>query len=112
MASRLLRVLACVICVLPGTANAFAAGASCDRVCLKNVLDQYLNAVIKHDPSTAPLFVGFRQTENAIVVGPGTGAWKTITGLGKVQRRYLDPVSGQAGISGSWRRAAIKRSRR
>ena len=83
-----------------GTANTFAAGASCDRACLKTVLDQYLDAVVKHDPSAAPLFVGFRQTENAIVVRPGTGAWKTITGLGKVQRRYLDPVSGQAGYFG------------
>ncbi len=100
MASRLLSVLACMICVLSGIPNTFAAAASCDRGCLKNVLDQYLDAVIKHDPSTAPLFVGFRQTENAIVVRPGTGAWKTITGLGKVQRRYLDPVSGQAGYFG------------
>jgi len=100
MASRLLRVLACVISVLPGTASAFAAGASCDRACLKNLLDQYLGAVIKHDPAAAPLFVGFRQTENAIVVRPGTGAWKTITGLGMVQRRYMDPVSGQAGFFG------------
>jgi len=100
MASRLLRALVCVIGVLPGTANAFAAGASCDRPCLKNVLDLYLAAVIKHDPAAAPLFVGFRQTENAIVVRPGTGAWKTITGLGTVQRRYMDPVSGQAGYFG------------
>ena len=26
--------------------------------------------------------------------------WKTMTGLGKLQRRYLDPVSGQAGYFG------------
>ena len=26
--------------------------------------------------------------------------WKTVTGLGKLQRRYLDPVSGQAGYFG------------
>jgi hypothetical protein len=98
MALRLLRVLACVM-VLPA-ASASAAGASCDRACLKNLLDQYLGAVIKHDPAAAPLFVGFRQTENAIVVRPGTGVWKTITGLGMVQRRYMDPVSGQAGFFG------------
>ena len=44
--------------------------------------------------------VGFRQTENAINVAPGGGVWKTVTGLGKMQRRYLDPVSGQAGYYG------------
>jgi len=47
--------------------------------------------------------VGFRQTENAIVVRTGTGVWKTATALGKIQRRYLDPVSGQAGfVAVSW----------
>lgn len=78
--------------------SAFAA--DCDRACLKSMLDQYLNAVIKHDPSAAPLFVGFRQTENAVVVRPGTGTWKSVTGLGKIQRRYLDAVSGQAAYFG------------
>jgi len=78
----------------------FAAANDCDRACLKTTLDQYLAAVIKHDPSAAPLFVAFRQTENAVVGKFGTGVWKSVTGLGKVQRRYLDPVSGQAAYFG------------
>src|SRR5882724_12500095 len=89
-------------CFVLGMAAAplFAAANDCDRTCLKTTLDQYLAAVIKHDPAAAPLFVGFRQTENAVVVRPGTGVWKSVTGLGKLQRRYLDPVSGQAGYFG------------
>ena len=43
---------------------------------------------------------GHDQTEIAINVAPGSGVWKTVTGLGKMQRRYLDPVSGQAGYYG------------
>jgi hypothetical protein len=78
-----------------------AAPNDCDRACLRNALDQYLNAVVKHDPAAAPLFVAFRQTENAVVVRPGTGVWKTVTVLGKVQRRFTDPVSGQAGYFGT-----------
>ena len=78
----------------------FAAANDCDRTCLKASLDQYLVAVIKHDPAAAPLFVGFRQTENSVVVRPGAGVWKTVTALGKLQRRYLDPVSGQAAYFG------------
>lgn len=78
----------------------FAAANDCDRACLKTTLDQYLTAVTKHDPSAAPLFVGFRQTENAVVVRLGTGVWKSVTGLGKMQRRYLDAVSGQAAYFG------------
>ena len=95
-ASRLLKLLLCGAVSLP----VFAAANDCDRACLKTSLDQYLAAVIKHDPAAAPLFVGFRQTENSVVVRPGTGVWKTVTALGKVQRRYLDPVSGQAGYFG------------
>jgi hypothetical protein len=90
-----------VAVVLMGGANLFAAANDCDRACLKTTLDQYLGAVIKHDSSAAPLFVGFRQTENSVVVRPGTGTWKTVTALGKVQRRYLDPVSEQAGYFGT-----------
>src|SRR5580658_9866030 len=81
--------------------NAHAAANDCDRACLRNALDQYLNAVVKHDPAAAPLSNVFRQTENAVVVRPGTGTWKTVTALGKVQRRYLDAVSGQAGYFGT-----------
>jgi hypothetical protein len=83
-----------------GTASASAQEA-CDRACLRTMLDQYLNAVIKHDPAAAPLVAGFRQTENAINVRPGNGVWKTVTALGSVQRRYLDPVSGQAAYYGT-----------
>lgn len=99
MISRLARFPACVLFLLLCTANGVAA-QTCDRACLRTALDQYLNAVIKHDPAAAPLFVGFRQTENAVVVRPGTGMWKTLTALGKLQRRYLDPVSGQGAYFG------------
>src|SRR5678816_3252228 len=95
-------IVCSVMMMAVGTASASAQEA-CDRACLRTMLDQYLNAVIKHDPSAAPLVVGFRQTENAINVRPGTdkGVWKSVTGLGKVQRRYLDPVSGQAAYYGT-----------
>jgi hypothetical protein len=65
------------------------------------MLDQYLAAVVQHDPSAAPLAVGIRQTENAINVAPGNGVWQSVTALGEVQRKYFDPVSGQAAYYGS-----------
>ena len=99
--SRYVRWIVCSVMMMAvGTASASAQEA-CDRACLRTMLDQYLNAVIKHDPAAAPLVVGFRQTENAINVRPGNGVWKTVTGLGTVQRRYLDPVSGQAAYYGT-----------
>ena len=94
--------LKCAAVVLAGSANLFAAANDCDRACLKTALDQYLNAVVKHDPSAAPLFAGFRQTENAVVVRPGHGmSGRRSPRLEKLQRRYLDPVSGQAGYFGT-----------
>jgi hypothetical protein len=66
------------------SAESASAQTTCDRACLRTMLDQYLNAVVKHDPAAAPLVVGFRQTENAINVRPGNGVWKSVTGLGKV----------------------------
>ena len=94
-------LLACLVALgllvlLPTTSHA----QDCDRACLKTMLDRYLTAVTTHDPSAAPLSVGFRQTENAVVIKLGTGAWKSVTGLGSLQRRYLDPVSGQAAYFG------------
>jgi hypothetical protein len=94
------RLLAFLVCAGAACAAAFAAPDNCDRACLKTALDQYLAAVVTHNPSAAPLFSGFRQTENAEVVKLGTGVWKSVTGLGKVQRRYLDAVSGQAAYFG------------
>jgi len=94
-----LHVLVLVACATAWGVNS-ASAQDCDRACLKTSLDQYLNAVVGHNPSAAPLFPGFRQTENAVVVKLGTGVWKSVTGLGKVQRRYLDAVSGQAAYFG------------
>ena len=94
---------------MAGSAKA-SAQAACDRACLRTMLDQYLAAVVKHDPAAAPIVVGFRQTENAINVRPGNGVWKTVTALGKVQRRYLDPVAGQAATTERSRRGAAPRS--
>jgi hypothetical protein len=82
-------------------ALASAYGAGCDRACLKGVLDQYLNAVVQHNPAAAPLTVGFRQTENAMVRRPGTGIWVSAKALGKMQRRYFDAESEQAGYFGT-----------
>lgn len=93
------RVSVFVACAIAWSVSS-ASAQVCDRACLKTSLDQYLNAVVTHNPSAAGLFPGFRQTENAVVVKLGSGVWKSVTGLGKVQRRYLDAVSGQAAYFG------------
>ena len=92
----------CILSVMiaGGTTEAFAQ-TDCDRTCLRDVLDQYLAAVMENDPTAAPLAVGFRQTVNAVNIAVGNGVWTTVTGLGSMQRRYMDPVSGQAAYYGA-----------
>src|ERR1700704_417802 len=74
-----------------------ASAQNCNRDCLERHLDTYLTAITSHKPETGGLWVGFRQTENSVVIPEGQGAWANVTGLGSVQRHYLDPVQSQAG---------------
>ncbi|MEJ0034759.1 MAG: hypothetical protein WDO68_01515 [Gammaproteobacteria bacterium] len=89
----------CTLALL--AASAAASAQDCDRACLKSHLDTYLNAVAAHKPETGNLWVGFRQTENAVAIPEGQGAWKNVTALGSIQRRFLDPVQSQAGYFGT-----------
>src|SRR5262245_59766558 len=82
-------------------ASASVSAQSCNRDCLKRHLDTYLSGVSSHKPEAAGLWTGFRQTENAIVVPEGQGVWKSVTGLGSIQRRYFDPVQSSAGYFGT-----------
>lgn len=88
------------LAALPLVAAAAGSTAACDRACLKSILDRYLQAVIEHVPSDAPLSGAYRQTENAVSVPLGRGVWQTVTALGPVQRRYADPVTGQVAYFG------------
>jgi hypothetical protein len=76
------------------------AASRCDRDCLNSALDRYLHAIITHEPHAAPLAGKFHYTENAIRLTTREGLWNTATALGKVQRRYFDPASGQAAYFG------------
>jgi hypothetical protein len=90
------------LCALALLCSATAVRAdSCSRDCLKRHLDRYLAAVVSHSPQAGGLWVGFRQTENSIVIPEGQGLWKSVTALGSVQRHFLDPVQGQAGYFGT-----------
>jgi len=95
MSARTLFLLS-VIAVVTAHPRPASAQSACDRACLTTTLNQVLDAMVKHDPKLAPLATPFRYTENAAVVVPPEGVWKTASGLGTVQRRYVDPVSGQA----------------
>jgi len=54
-----------------------AAAADCDRACLKGMMTAYLNAMVTHDASKAPLSPNVRFTEDSKDLKVGEGFWKT-----------------------------------
>ena len=94
-------ITAGVVAILCALASVAANAQDCNRECLRHHLDAYLAAITGHRPEAGALWVGFRQTENSVVIPEGQGTWKSVTALGSIQRRYLDPVQGQAGYFGT-----------
>lgn len=77
-----------------------AQPAACNRQCLTGTLNRFLDAVIARDPGRAPLAIGFRQTQNARLTLVDAGVWKALSALGSLQRRYVDPDTGNAAFFG------------
>lgn len=96
------RLLAALLALgLAGMAGPVSARTDCDRDCLSGKLDQFLKAVVAKDPAKANLWIGFRQTQNAVLTAPGDGIWKTNTGIGALDRRFYDPETAQAEFYGT-----------
>jgi hypothetical protein len=55
-----------------------ASAVACDRQCLVSATDQYIAALVAHDPSRAPLADNIVFVENITRLQPGDGLWKTI----------------------------------
>lgn len=78
---------------------------NCNRTCLEGVIDQYLAALVKHDPKGLPLSEDVVYTENAQVLKVGDGFWKTAEGLGNYKHIFADPEFGQVAMMGTMREA-------
>ena len=77
--------------------------ASCDYDCLVGFVDQYLKALVAHNPSELPLAPHVKFTENTIPIKIGDALWGTISGLGSYKVYFADPQEGQAGFEGTIR---------
>ena len=76
---------------------------SCDYTCLTGFVDQYLKALVAHDPSQIPVTANIKFTENTIPLKLGDALWGTMSGLGTYKLYFADPVGGAAGIEASIR---------
>ncbi|HTR48160.1 MAG TPA: hypothetical protein VMM16_12315 [Verrucomicrobiae bacterium] len=74
-----------------------AAGASCDRACLNGIVDQYLAAMVAHDPSHLPLAKNVKFTEDGVQLQLGDGLWATAGSLGTYKLYFAEPSAGAVG---------------
>jgi hypothetical protein len=79
-----------------GFSNTDAAGASCDRECLKGFITQYLNAMVAHKPESLSVTSELRFTEDCKEINLGDGFWKTVTGLTNYRMDFIDVNLGGA----------------
>lgn len=78
-----------------------SAAQQCDRACLVGLMDQYLAAVVKHDPTGVPIASDVKLVENLKQIPVGKGFWETATGGPTEFKIYVaDPVAGQIGFMG------------
>src|ERR1700704_3838898 len=78
---------------------------NCDRACLEGVMNQYLAAVVAHDPKRAPLSEDVMYTENDQVLKVGHAFWKTAAGIGNYKHYFADPEFGQVAFMGTMQEA-------
>jgi hypothetical protein len=76
---------------------------SCDYSCLTGMVDQYVKALVAHDPTQIPVVEHAKFTENTIPLKLGSALWGTISGMGTYKLYFGDPQGGQVGFEGTIR---------
>jgi hypothetical protein len=72
----------------------------CDRACLDGFVDQFLAALVAHDPPRLPLGRQAKYTENGQLLQLGDGFWGAASGLSAYKIYADDPQSGQVMFMG------------
>lgn len=75
-----------------------ATAQDCDRDCLRGMLTQYLEAMLKHTPGALPLAPTVRFTEDTQELKLGEGLWQSIESLGVFRQDILDVRNSTAGV--------------
>ena len=87
--------------VLLGILILTACARQIDRPALIGLMNQYLAALVTHDPSGLPLADNVKLVENTKVTPIGGGLWETATGGPTEFKIYVaDTVAGQIGFIG------------
>ena len=79
-----------------GASDPLQAAQTCDRQCLVTLMQNYLAALVKHDPKAVPFANEVKFTENTANIPVGYGLWVTASGGPTEFQVYAaDPVAQQ-----------------
>jgi hypothetical protein len=98
-----MRSILAVLLIATAASPAFAQVNACDRACLEQTVDQFLDAFIAHVPSRVPLARDVKYTENGQRLAAGDGSWRTMFGKGSYRLFVDDVPAGSVAFIGTLR---------
>lgn len=103
--SVILSVISLSICyplvALSGYGN--DSSASCGRDCITGLVEEYVDASLKHNMSSLPLAQDIRSTENGKYINPGDGVWRSITRRESYSQVFVDQNNKDAVFFGAFK---------
>lgn len=85
-----------VAAAIAGVGRPLQAAPACDRQCLVSLMQNYLAALVIHDPKAVPFAEEVKFTENMATIPVGYGLWETASGGPTEFQVYAaDPVAQQ-----------------
>jgi hypothetical protein len=100
-------VVAVVLLLASGAFAQSAVKPACDRACLENYLDQYLDAMMANDPSLRLFAKDCKFTENGVRLPlGGEGLWYSMSGKGTYKFYIPDVETRQIAFIGTVREGA------
>lgn len=82
---------------------AVASAQTCDRACLENFVDLYMEALIAHKPAQLAMIPRVKNTEDGVRLDPGDGFWRTAQSKGSYRLFNADVANGQVVFMGTMR---------
>ncbi len=83
-----------------GERSAFNA-SDCNHACLIEFAKQYMDGLVRHDPSRVPFAAGVKFTENDVVIPIGSGLWGSISAASPDPLLAADPDTGNVAWFGT-----------
>ncbi len=78
----------------------FSVNIECDRQCLADFLETYLEALVNHEPNALPVTRNVKYTENGVQVNLGDGLWQTASEMPGYRLDVIDEEAGAVGMLG------------